>query len=299
MNRLQVILMVVLVLLVSACEQETGLHVIKQEEEKKLADTIPLREPDAFTIQMMERVATANARINVENMKYLLNEERAGKLLQQIQNTEGVSKLQLLISYAHEKVNAGYPDEGIQSLEQVLSEIKNYAIQNEVNTITAIKRELAIAYMRKGEQDNCLVNHTAASCIIPISEEGQHRLKEGSSKAIEMLVDVLAVHPDDKECQYLLNVAHMTLGQYPDMVPKQFRIPEEYFNKNGQITKFKDIAMNVGVDALGLAGGIILDDFNNDGYLDIMASSWGMEDQIRYFQHDGEGGFVDRTRSTG
>ena len=38
----------------------------------------------------------------------------------------------------------------------------------------------ALCYMRIGEQENCLSNHTIASCLLPISKEGVHKLPRGS-----------------------------------------------------------------------------------------------------------------------
>ena len=73
---------------------------------------------------------------------------------------------------------------------------------------------LAIAYMRKGELENCAANHNAQSCIIPIQGEGLHRLTTGSEKAIEMYTLLLNKFPDDLQSRYLLNVAYMTLGKY-------------------------------------------------------------------------------------
>ena len=153
--------------------------------------------------------------------------------------------------------------------------------------------------MRKGEQDNCLVNHTSESCIIPISKKARHKIKVGSEKAIELFNEILEFTPQDLECQYLLNIAHMTLGQYPQKVKKEFLISPSYFESGQEFPKFEDIAMNLGLDVIGLAGGTCIDDFNNDGYLDILASSWGLTDQIRYFENDQLGGFIDKTNSSG
>ncbi len=90
----------------------------------------------------------------------------------------------------------------------------------------------------------------------------------------------------------------MTLGQYPDLVPEQFRIPESYFEQ-GDFPKFKDVASGLGVDVNELSGGICVDDFNQDGYLDLMVSSWGIHDQIRYYENNRQGGFSDLTSHTG
>jgi hypothetical protein len=110
--------------------------------------------------------------------------------------------------------------------------------------------------------------------------------------------DFLESYPMDYEVHYLLNIAHMTLGQYPEMVPEKYIIPESYFEK-ADFPKFTDVAMNLGLDVNALSGGVCLDDFNNDGYLDIIISSWGYKDQIRYYENDGNGGFEDRTAYSG
>ena len=73
---------------------------------------------------------------------------------------------------------------------------------------------LAIAYMRKGELENCATNHNAQSCIIPIQGGGLHKLTTGSEKAIEVYTMLLNKFPDDMQSRYLLNVAYMTLGKY-------------------------------------------------------------------------------------
>jgi hypothetical protein len=62
---------------------------------------------------------------------------------------------------------------------------------------------------------------------------------------------------------------------------------------------FVDLAPAVGVDRLGRAGGSILDDFDGDGDLDLVTSSWGLDEQIRYFRNEGNGRFTDRTKEAG
>ena len=47
---------------------------------------------------------------------------------------------------------------------------------------------------------------------------------------------------------------------------------------------------------MGLSGGVVLEDLNQDGWLDLMVSSWGLRDQLQYFQNTGNGHFVDRTK---
>ncbi|MGE5944574.1 MAG: CRTAC1 family protein [Flavobacteriales bacterium] len=53
------------------------------------------------------------------------------------------------------------------------------------------------------------------------------------------------------------------------------------------------------MDVTQKAGGTCVDDFNEDGYLDIITSSWGFDDQIKYFENDKAGGFTDKTFDAG
>ena len=256
------------------------------------------RAPDAQTQLMIEKVAASVNKINPEKINYYLNNKRAENALRKSQNESGIIKINSEIIYSTELLNAGKTDQAIEALEGVIDELSTISISKKEQTLIKLKKNLAIAYMRKGEQENCLNNHTSASCIIPIAKEGQHQLREGSEKTIRLLSEILKERPNDKECQYLLNIAHMTLGQYPSKVPKQFRIPEEYF-KTQEMVKFKDVAMQLGIDVTNLSGGTCIEDFNGDGYLDIIASSWGFDHQIRYFENNRAGGFIDKTHASG
>ena len=71
------------------------------------------------------------------------------------------------------------------------------------------------------------------------------------------------------------------------------------FESEYDIGRFPDVAMAVGVDKVGLAGGSIIEDFDGDGLLDIVASSWGLRDPLRFYKNDGRGRFIDRTREAG
>jgi hypothetical protein len=48
-----------------------------------------------------------------------------------------------------------------------------------------------------------------------------------------------------------------------------------------------------------MAGGAILEDFDNDGDLDLMTSFQGLADQMRFFRNEGNGSFVERTEAAG
>ena len=53
-----------------------------------------------------------------------------------------------------------------------------------------------------------------------------------------------------------------------------------------------------GVNVEGLSGGVVFEDFNRDGWLDLMVSSWGLRDSLRYFENQ-EGTFEEKTVAAG
>ena len=255
--------------------------------------------PSESTLKMIEKVNEAFAKIDPEKVGYALNEKRATKIKEKLDKMEvGKQRNLVLYDYAVELSRAGEIDKAIDIFQNFHDFYVKNPIPSQDLALKEFKTHLAINYLRKAELENCVNNHTNESCIIPISEKAQHINKEGSLKAIEYLEELLEGSPFDYEMQYLLNIAYMTLGGYPDDVPKEFLIPESYFNKN-DFPKFHDVAMDLGVDVNELSGGICLDDFNSDGYLDIMVSSWGYNNQIRYFENDQKGGFIDKTSYTG
>ena len=162
---------------------------------------------------------------------------------------------------------------------------------------------MAVAYMRLGETQNCVQHPGVDSCILPIRGDGIHGQQEASRKAIDMLTLVLrAAREGTKrsiEARWLLNLAYMTIGGYPDQVPTQYLIPPKAFDSEEAFPHFTNIAPKVGLDVFNLAGGVIVDDFDNDGYLDVVVSTWDPKGQLRFFRNNQEGTFTDRTEAAG
>ena len=157
----------------------------------------------------------------------------------------------------------------------------------------------AVAYLRIGEFENCLTNHNIASCILPIQGEGVHRSQEGSRAAIDILSKLLQQNPADLRNRWLLNVAAMTVGDYPDKVPPHLLIPPSAFASDYDIKRFPDIAGNLGLDLNDLAGGSVAEDFDGDGYIDLMTSDWSMRGPMHFFHNNGDGTFTERTEAAG
>jgi len=251
------------------------------------------------TLKMIRILDSINKHANPEDF-YVMNTQRA-ELFKKKLDTEKdpYKRLDLYFQYSNESLNAGNTDEAIAVISQVMSAMKLTG-ENLTTEYRPFFDLLAISYMRKGELENCAANHNAQSCIIPIQGNGIHKLPYGSQNAIEIYKMILTKFPDDLQSRYLLNIAYMTLGKYPDSVPRQWLIDAVVFKQNitGNIV-LKDIATKKGVDMNGISGGCVVEDLDNDGLLDIMASSYGLSDQVRYMRQQKDGTFKTETLSSG
>ena len=63
--------------------------------------------------------------------------------------------------------------------------------------------------------------------------------------------------------------------------------------------RFPDVSDGLGIDVNDLAGGVIVDDFDNDGNPDLVISAWDLNGQIRFFRNNSDGTFTQRTSEAG
>ena len=255
--------------------------------------------PDSLTQDMINRVSTSESKVDPNKVDIYLTDKRIDLLEQKVASETGLRQLDAKIKLAREYLYGGYTENSLQLLEEIFPSLSSYQLKNEIQVRYALLKVLGIAHLRKGEQDNCLMNHTPSSCIVPIEKEGQHSVRTGSENAIKVFNELLKMNPNDYNSKYLLNIAHMTLGSWPNAVPKPYLLDEAFFQNKVNFPRFRDIAMNLDINVKGLAGGICLDDFNNDGYIDLFVSSWGFDNQLRYFINDQKGGFEEQTKFAG
>jgi tetratricopeptide (TPR) repeat protein len=174
------------------------------------------------------------------------------------------------------------------------------AQSNFPHTAPQIWQVLGAAYLHLSEMENGVYHSTGDLGIFPPATPGEHYEKQEESKlAIQYLEKYLEQQPDDDQVRWLLNFAYATLGEYPDKVPPAQLIPPSDFQSPQDIGRFKDIAHAAGTDAFIAAGGIVVDDFDNDGLLDIVASSVDVCDPLHFYHNNGDGTFTDRAVQAG
>src|SRR5262249_8224242 len=65
------------------------------------------------------------------------------------------------------------------------------------------------------------------------------------------------------------------------------------------IGKFRDVGQRVGVNRFNQAGGAIMEDFDNDGRLDIVVTAMDPTMSMGYYRNKGDGTFEDRSQQGG
>ncbi|WP_435009043.1 CRTAC1 family protein [Tundrisphaera lichenicola] len=184
---------------------------------------------------------------------------------------------------------------------KVLAEARDYL---EAHDEEAVQHLYSIIYyqgvtaLRTGETENCIDCRGESSCILPISEAARHLKPDGSRRAIGFFTEYLRRFPDDPEVRWLLNLAHMTLGEYPGKVESgNLMKMDRFLTSEFDIGRFRDIGHLAGVNRLNQAGGAIMDDFDGDGLLDLVVTSMDPTESMAYYRNRGDGTFEDRTEA--
>lgn len=209
----------------------------------------------------------------------------------------------LRLDLSNEELRLGNEREAIDHLEwlhdqiSVLKDRLPKSFQNE------IRFRLGLAYLRFGETQNCCLRNTPESCILPIRGAGLHTREEGSRNAIRYFSEVLAstpvTSPVGRRAMWLLNIAYMTVGGYPDEIPARYRVPSSVFESKIDFPEFDNVAPTWDLNTFDLCGGVVVDDLDNDGDLDIVTSTYDTRGNMHVFHNNGDGTFTDQTTEAG
>jgi ASPIC and UnbV/FG-GAP-like repeat/PPIC-type PPIASE domain len=189
----------------------------------------------------------------------------------------------------------GKMDAAIQELQRARQIADNQvpSMQGQLN------EALGIAYLHKAEMDNDLFHNPGDRDLLtpngymPLRKTGDLR------KAAEHFQKYLAEKPDELEVKWLLNLVYMMLGEYPGKVPAAHLIPPSVFASTEEVGRFVDVAPEVGLNWFGSAGGVIVDDFDNDGLFDVVTSSMASCAPMNFFHRNANGTFTEQSGKAG
>ncbi len=205
----------------------------------------------------------------------------------------------LLMSKAALFGSEGLPDRAYENLAKARSLAEaDPALRGEL--LYSLVYLQGVAAMRRGENENCIDCRGESSCILPLVKSAVHTKPAGSRLAIGHFTEYLKAFPDDLEVRWLLNLAHMTLGEHPAKVDPRYLISlDRYQNSEFNIGRFRDIGHLTGLNRFNQGGGAIMEDFDNDGRLDLAVSSFDATEPLSIYHNNGHGHFDDRSESAG
>ena len=200
---------------------------------------------------------------------------------------------------ANEQLRAGRSADAVATLQILLKDLEPHLPDAPVSLQARIHELLALSFLRMGEQENCVGMHHALSCNFPLRGAGIHTKLQGAEGAVKEFTLALKLNPSSEIDRWLLNLAYMQLGRYPQDVPKEWLADPRLFQSEADIGYFPDVAALAGLDVFERSGGLIIEDFDGDGLMDIMLSSSGPLDAMHFFHNNGDGTFTDRTKEAG
>ena len=240
----------------------------------------------------------------------------------------GPNRWILTVRLADEELRLGNESEAIRLLTQARDLVPRAGADR--SWIDYTQYRLGIAFLRLGETQNCAHHPTSNSCILPLRGDGIHRQQDPSRQAIDAFEQLLdqttELNPEQLTsgvrernlavgsgpsgvlgeatsrrlgARWLLNIAYMTIGGYPGQVPEAHLLPPAKFESVEPFPRFDNVAPALGLATFDMCGGAIADDFDNDGYMDIVVSTWDVEGQLRFFRNNQDGTFSERTEQAG
>ncbi len=160
--------------------------------------------------------------------------------------------------------------------------------------------KLAVIKMRVAELENDSEIRKIDDAHFPRANSRRYSNVGSALEAKKLFLAVLKERPDDDQLQWLLNILVMSLGEYPAGIEKPYLVPLDMLTSSVQFPRFAEVTHELGIDRRFTgAGSVAIDDFNKDGFLDIVVATKMECLGVAYFENDGRGGFVDKSRASG
>lgn len=224
-----------------------------------------------------------------------------GKLDALLPGQRESERFQLQLRLGLELLRLGRVDDSIQSYDAAIATLERAGAQAPKESVAEAHFQRGIAHLRRGEDQNCCRKRTPGSCIFPIEESGQHTDRDASEAAIREFTRALELAPLESQlgikARWTLNLANMTLGRWPDGVPEPWRIPAKAFASDVEFPRFPEVAQELGLGAVMLAGGAAAEDFDGDLRTDLFVTDSDTAGDPRLYLHAEDGSWKDRSEA--
>ena len=208
--------------------------------------------------------------------------------------------VQLLVYLGYFETSAGNTEAADRAFTRAEAVAARIPERDRPGYLAVITFERGVTALRESETRNCAARHTAESCILPIRGGGVHTDTEPVLRAAAHFRRVIELSPPGSwlsTCaRWLLNIATMAAGEAAAPLPDALRID---FTPREEFPLFREVASEAGVASEELAGGAILDDFDDDGHLDLVTSDSAIRGPMHFYRGKGDGSFDKRSVEAG
>jgi hypothetical protein len=212
-------------------------------------------------------------------------------------------RLKMLLRLTFAEMDLGLEAEALAHMAPAVEQVEKTSNRIRPDAAAELHFLFGMVHLRHGETQNCCLLHNKDSCLLPIRGGGIHTRQDGARAAISHFEKVVAIATRGSELYleaiWLWNLAAMNLGEFPGGVPEDHRLEPARFLSREKFPRFINIADELGLDTNSLCGSVVAEDFNNDGYLDLMVSTWDVREPLKFYLNNGAGKFDDRTSAAG
>jgi hypothetical protein len=206
------------------------------------------------------------------------------------------ARVDRLIERGYERLKFGGIDAALADLEAAVS----LASSSVPERLAVARRHLVVAWLRKAEIDNCIGSGVGDACLVPFGDEAEHGAPAGMEGARAVATDVLEASPEPEyTMRWLLNVAHMALGTYPDGVDPRWLVPPDALAGEAEVPAWTNVAPALGLRTPDISGGVVAEDVSGDGLLDLLVSSIHPRQGMRLLLNVGDGTVCDASDASG
>ncbi len=224
--------------------------------------------------------------------------------------------LEKFLSPANESVRSSYAPIDVLNAHFSLGEVDSYtgnmadaveqyqaanqiALGDVPTAVLQMNEAVGLAYLHMSEMENDVYRDPGDRCLLPMPPGMAYAKTGDSEKAVEYFSKYLEQKPDELEVKWLLNLAYMTLGEYPEKVPQKYLIQPSVFASSEDVGRFRDVAAQAGLNSFSTAGGVIVDDFENNGRFDVVTSNFDSCAPLHFFHNNGDGTFTEQATKAG
>ena len=216
------------------------------------------------------------------------------------ETNEPKKRLFLQLKLIDELTRCNRNEEALALIEQVKSGLQRNVSNSELNHVN---RNLdffkALSLFRIDERTCCYDNFKADSCVFPIIDEGYLFPTDNIKKANEIWGELLANEPWDYRSKWMFNLSSHLIG---NAVERRLRSVFDVKKGDGKTAlnlETSNLSKKMNLNCEGLAGGVIVADFDQNGLPDVFRTSWYFDHNCQLFLQTERGRFVDRTAQFG